>query len=99
MEPSIMPVTGNAKLDHWFALAFMVTNTASILASALNAKVRAAFDAVKDDGAADVPKAFLYLALVLNYAAFNIDKAAQLHRILRGADVTVLKLTNEEKKS
>jgi hypothetical protein len=98
MEPTQMPVTGNPKLDHWLALAFMVTNTASILASALNAKVRAAFDAVQADCAADVPKPFLYLALALNYAAFNIDKAAQLHRILRGAGVTVLKLSNEEKK-
>jgi hypothetical protein len=77
MEP--IPQTGNAKLDHYLALAFMVTNTASIAASALNAKIRSAIDS---EG--EAPKPFIVGALVLNYLAFNIDKAMQMQKLLRG---------------
>lgn len=85
MEP--IPQTGNPKLDHYLALAFMVTNTASIAASALNAKIRAAIDS---EG--EVPSLFLWAALVLNYFGFNIDKAMQMQKLLRGQSATVLKV-------
>ncbi len=80
MDP--IPQTGNAKLDHYLALAFMVTNTASIAASALNAKIRSAIDS---EG--EAPKPFIVGALVLNYLAFNIDKAMQMQKLLRGGVV------------
>jgi hypothetical protein len=85
MEP--IPQTGNPKLDHWLALAFMVTNTASIAASALNAKIRSAIDS---EG--EAPKPFIVAALVLNYAAFNIDKAMQMQKLLRGHEVVSVRL-------
>lgn len=84
MEPSSMPITGNAKIDHFFTIVGLVMSASSTAASVLNAKVRATLDAGDD-----VPRPFLYLALILNYAAFNIDKAAQLHKLLRG-DIVVM---------
>jgi hypothetical protein len=77
VEP--IPQTGNAKLDHYLALAFMVTNTASIAASALNAKIRSAIDS---EG--EAPKLFVGIGVVLNYLAFNLDKAMQMQKLLRG---------------
>jgi hypothetical protein len=85
VEP--IPQTGNAKLDHYLALAFMVTNTASIVASALNAKIRSAIDS---EG--EAPKLFVGVAVVLNYVAFNLDKAMQMQKLLRGQSATVLRV-------
>jgi len=88
MEP--MPVTGNAKIDHLFAVVGIVMSIASTAASVLNAKVRGVLDSGDE-----VPTLFLYLALVANYAALNIDKAAQLHKLLRGGTVVVTRITSE----
>lgn len=88
MDPMTpLPLTGNATLDHYLALVGVVVTVASASATFLNAKIRAALDA----GEA-VPSAFLYLALIANYAAVNIDKAAQLHRLLRGEKVVVTRV-------
>ena len=80
-----MPVTGNAKLDHYLAILGIVTTLSSAAATFINSKVRAAIDTN-----AEVPTPFLYLALVVNYAAFNIDKCGQLHKLLRGEPATIL---------
>ena len=85
MEP--IPQTGNPQLDHYLAMAFMVTNTASIAASALNAKIRSAIDS---EG--EAPKAFIVAALVLNYVAFNIDKAMQMQKLLRGVEAVSVRV-------
>jgi hypothetical protein len=82
---SIIPVTGNATLDHWLAIIGIATTLSSAASSFLNTKVRAAIDS-----GAEIPVAFLYLALVANYAALNIDKCSQLHKLLRGIPATVL---------
>lgn len=87
MEPTLLPVTGNAKLDHYLAIIGIVSTVASTLASALNAKVRSTLDAGDE-----VPRAFLYLALAANYGAMNVDKAAQVHKLLRGCAVVVTKV-------
>jgi hypothetical protein len=87
METTLLPVTGNAKLDHYLAIVGIVSTVASTLASALNAKVRAVLDAGDE-----VPTAFLYLALAANYAALNVDKAAQVHKLLKGGTVIVTKV-------
>lgn len=83
MEP--LPVTGNATLDHYLAIIGIVTTISSAVATFLNTKVRAALDAEED-----VPTPFLYLALIANYAAINIDKCSQIHKLLRGVPATVL---------
>jgi hypothetical protein len=87
MEPVIMPVTGNARVDHWFAVIGIVMTSASTAASILNAKVRAVLDAGEE-----VPVVFLGFALAMNYAALNIDKAAQIHRLLKGGKVVVTRV-------
>lgn len=92
MQP--LPVTGNALLDHWLAILGIVMSVSSAAASFLNGKVRAVLDAGET-----VPPPFLYLALAANYLAVNIDKAAQLHRLLKGGAVVVTRVTNEEAKS
>lgn len=85
MEPAL--VTGNATVDHWLAVAGMVVTVASGIAAVLNAKIRAALDAGDD-----VPAVFLYVALVVNTVAVNIDKAAQMQRLLRGGSVVVTRV-------
>lgn len=87
MEPVAMPVTGNAKVDHFFAIVGLVMTMASTAASILNAKVRAVLDAGDE-----VPVVFLGLALAMNYAALNIDKAAQIHKLLKGGKVVVTRV-------
>lgn len=80
--------TGNAKLDHLLGLLGVVVTLASTAAGFVNAKIRAALDA----GESDIPWPFLALGLTLNTLAFNVDKASQLRRMMRGAPVTVLKV-------
>jgi hypothetical protein len=86
-----MPVTGNATLDHWLAILGIVTTLSSAAATFINTKVRAAIDTSEE-----VPTAFLYLALAANYAAINIDKCSQLHKLLRGEPATVLVVKKNE---
>ena len=88
MEPTIMPVTGNAKLDHWFTIIGMVVTVASTAATVLNAKIRAALD--EGD---EVPALFLYAGLIINTLAVNVDKAAQMQKLLKGGAVSVTKVT------
>lgn len=88
MDPMTpLPLTGNATLDHYLALAGVVVTLASAAATFLNARIRAALDAGES-----VPRPFLYLALVANYAAVNLDKTAQLHRLLGGGKVVVTRV-------
>lgn len=82
-----MPVTGNATLDHWLAILGLVMSVSSAAASFLNGKIRV----VLDEGE-DVPALFLYLALAVNVVAFNIDKAAQMQKLLRGGSVIVTRV-------
>lgn len=84
----MVPVTGNATLDHWLTIAGMVVTGASAAAGVLNAKIRSALD----EGA-EVPSIFLYAGLVLNTLAVNVDKAAQMQKLLKGGSVTVTKVT------
>lgn len=91
MDP--MPVTGNVKVDHFFAIVGVVMSVASTAASVLNAKVRGVLDAGEE-----VPKAFLWLALCVNYLALNMDKAAQIHRLLKGGSVVVTRVEKPEAK-
>lgn len=83
MEPKL--VTGNATLDHYLTILGIVTTLSSAAATFVNTRLRSAIDAKEE-----VPKFFLYLALVVNYAAFNIDKCGQVSRLLRGAPATML---------
>jgi|LauGreDrversion4_2_1035121.scaffolds.fasta_scaffold49323_5 hypothetical protein len=85
MDP--MPITGNTKVDHLFAIVGIIMSASSTAASILNAKVRAVLDAGEE-----VPVVFLGLALAMNYAALNIDKAAQIHRLLKGGKVVVTRV-------
>jgi hypothetical protein len=85
MEPTL--VTGNATLDKCFAVVGLVMSVSSTAASVLNAKVRSTLDVGEE-----VPPLFLYLSLAVNYLALNIDKAAQVHRLLRGESVVVTKV-------
>lgn len=82
---SIVPVTGNATLDHYLAILGLVTTLSSAAATFINARVRSAISA-----GTEIPLPFLYVALVANYAAFNIDKCVQLHKLLRGVPATML---------
>jgi len=96
MEPSALVeaaqlVTGNPTLDRWFTILGIILTSASTAASILNAKIRAVLDAGDE-----VPMPFLGLALVLNYAAFNIDKAAQLHKLIKGEKVVVTRVGGEK---
>lgn len=84
--------TGNPALDHLIALVGIFTTISSAVASFLNAKIRSALDAGNET--ADIPALFLYAGLLANYCAFNIDKAAQIHKMLRGHAVTVVKVAN-----
>jgi hypothetical protein len=79
--------TGNPKIDHLLAILGVVVTASSALAGFLNARIRAALD----DGS-EVPAPFLYMALLCNYLAVNLDKAGQISRLLKGAPVTVLKV-------
>jgi hypothetical protein len=45
-----------------------------------------------------VPVPFLWLTLFVNYLALNMDKAAQLHRLLKGGSVTVTRIDKPEVK-
>lgn len=87
-----LPLTGSATVDRWFALLGIVMSAASTVASALNARIRSALDMGEE-----VPTPFLYLALVANYAALNVDKAAQLHRLLKGGKVVVTRVDVSDK--
>ena len=80
--------TGNPKVDHALAILGVVVTGASALAGFLNARIRAALD----DGS-EVPAPFLYMALLCNYLAVNLDKAGQIARRLKGASVTVRKVS------
>lgn len=82
--------TGNAKIDHWLGLIGVFVTISSAAASFINAKIRSALDAGSES--ADIPALFLYTGLAANYCAFNVDKAAQIHRMLRGQPVTVVKV-------
>lgn len=85
MDP--MPVTGNPVVDHWLAIIGLVMSVASAAASFLNGKVRDALDAGEE-----IPSLFLYTALVINSLAFNIDKAGQMQRLLRGQSVMITRM-------
>jgi len=85
MDP--MPITGNTKVDHLFAIVGIIMSASSTAASILNAKARAVLDAGEE-----VPVVFLGLALAMNYAALNSDKAAQIHRLLKGGKVVVTRV-------
>ena len=89
MEPIL--VTGNAKLDHYLTIIGIVTTLSSMAATFLNAKMRAVVDAGET-----IPKPFMYVALAANYAALNIDKCAQLHRMLDGKPMTVMVAKKDE---
>jgi hypothetical protein len=92
MEPTTPHLlTGNATVDHWLAVLGVVLTVSSTAASFLNGKIRAAIDA---EG--EAPPLFLYAALVFNYAAFNADKAMQIHKLLRGTPVKVLTFSNDK---
>lgn len=80
-------VTGNPRLDHYLAIIGLVMSMASAAASFINSKVRSVLDAGED-----VPPLFLYAALAANYLAFNVDKAAQLHRLLRGHKMEITRI-------
>lgn len=86
--------TGNAKFDHLIGLGGTLVTVASLAAAQLNHKVREAMDS---EG--EVPSLFLWLALVLNCLALNIDKAAQMQKLLKGLPVkqTVKKAAEEKK--
>lgn len=88
-----MPITGNKKVDHLFAVIGIVMSVSSTAASVLNAKVRGVLDAGEE-----VPVAFLWLALGVNYLALNMDKTAQLHRLLKGGAVVVTRIEKPEVK-
>jgi len=90
MDPTLMPVTGNAKLDHYLTIIGIAVTLASGAATFINAKVRAAIDS---EG--EVLSPFLYLALIVNVLALNIDKATQMSKILRGKSVAVITVRNE----
>ena len=90
MEP-IVPVTGNPTLDHWLAVIGLVMSVASAVASVINAKVRSALDEGHE-----IPSLFLYTALAANYLAVNVDKAAQLHKMLRGHPVAVTQIAPKQ---
>jgi hypothetical protein len=92
MEP--MPITGNAKIDHLFTIIGLVMSVSSTAASVLNAKVRGVLDAGEE-----VPTPFLWLTLCVNYLALNMDKTAQLHRLLKGGAVVVTRIEKPEVKS
>lgn len=82
-----MPVTGNPFVDHWLAVIGIVMSVSSAVASFFNGKVRAVLDAGEV-----VPVPFLYITLIANYLALNMDKAAQIHRLLRGGKVVVTRV-------
>lgn len=83
----IVPVTGNPTLDHWLAVLGIVMSVSSTAASLLNGKIRAALDEGHE-----IPALFLYTALVVNTVALNVDKAAQMQKLLKGGAVTVTKV-------
>jgi hypothetical protein len=86
--------TGNQKVDHLIGLGGTLVTVASLAAAQLNHKVREAMDS---EG--EVPDLFLWLALVLNCLALNIDKAAQMQKLLKGHPVKqTIKKVEEEKK-
>jgi hypothetical protein len=82
-----MPVTGNPTLDHWLAILGIVMSVSSTAASVLNGKIRAALDAGEE-----VPALFLYTALAINTVALNVDKAAQMQKLLKGGAVVVTRV-------
>jgi|GEM_PF-2655481 len=84
----MMPVTGNATLDHWMTIIGMVVTVSSAAATVLNAKIRATLDEGEE-----VPSLFLYAGLLVNTLAVNVDKAAQMQRLLKGGTVSVTKVT------
>jgi len=88
-----MPITGNAKIDHFFTIIGIVMSVASTAASVLNAKVRGVLDAGEE-----VPVPFLWMTLCVNYLALNMDKTAQLHRLLKGGSVVVTRIDKPEVK-
>lgn len=86
-----MPVTGNPTLDHWLAILGIVMSVSSTAASVINAKIRTALDEGHE-----IPALFLYTALAANYLALNVDKAAQLHKLLRGHPMVVTKIAPKQ---
>jgi len=82
--------TGNPKIDHLVGLVGTMVTLASFLAGSLNSKIRSTMDT---EG--EVPPPFLWAALVLNYAAINLDKAAQMHKLLRGTPVVFMKVNHD----
>ena len=85
--------TGNPKIDHWVGVVGTLVTVASFFAGSLNQKIRLAMDT---EG--EVPVPFLYAALVLNYLAVNLDKAAQMHKLLKGLPVPKTEKTKQEPK-
>lgn len=81
--------TGNPKIDHLLGILGIVVTVSSAAASFINGKIRAAIDA---EG--EAPTLFLWMGLVLNYLAFNADKAVQIQKLLRGQSVTVIKVNH-----
>ncbi len=74
--------TGNPRLDHWIGLIGTFVTIASFVAGSLNQRIRSSIDT---EG--EAPRFFLYAGLVLNYCAINLDKAAQMHKLLRGQPI------------
>lgn len=80
-------LTGNPTVDHWLAILGVAVTLSSAAASFLNGKIREAIDS---EG--EAPRVFLWAALVINYCAFNADKAMQMQKLLRGHAVSVMKV-------
>jgi hypothetical protein len=87
MDNSPQLVTGNPTVDHWLAILGIAVTLSSAAASFLNSKIREAIDSQ-----GEAPKVFVWLALVINYLAFNADKAMQMQKLLGGGTMTVTKV-------
>jgi hypothetical protein len=83
--------TGNAKLDHIIGLVGTLVTLSSLLAGALNSRIRAS---IASEGEVFAP--FLYLSLLVNVLAINIDKATQMSKLIRGKPVKVLDVEQEK---
>lgn len=81
MEPNILnddlPVTGNAHIDHWLALAGALVPMCSMIAGTLNQKIRD----MKEAGET-VPEGLLRAAQIVNLVAVNLDKSKQITKMI-----------------
>ena len=86
-QTQFMPLTGNQTLDHVLTLLGIFVTLSSAAATFLNSKIRAALDEGED-----IPTPFAWLGFIVNCLAFNVDKAAQMQRVLKGGKVTITKV-------